>query len=125
MFAFFTPSPVYGLGEASIGITAGNGIDGAGDTERRIDIAGEAAPKEDLLLWLIVLGGFIGNANDVGVPGQDGTGEPIFVFDSVDICERNPKSGGAGLFEEILRPGRSIFMLFPIFFGISSLLSST
>jgi hypothetical protein len=74
---------VYGLGEASIGITAGNGIDGAGEADRLIDIAGEAAPKEDLLLWLIVLGGFIGNAKDVGVPGQDGTGDPIVAEDSV------------------------------------------
>ena len=42
-----------------------------------MDMDGEAAPKDDLLLWLIVLGGFIGNAKDVGVPGQDGTGDPI------------------------------------------------
>jgi hypothetical protein len=51
MLAFLTPSPtLYGLGEASIGITAGKGMEGAGETDRRIDIAGEAAPNEDLLL---------------------------------------------------------------------------
>jgi hypothetical protein len=50
MFAFLTPRAVYGLGDASIGITAGNGMDGAGEAERRIDMAGEAAPKDDLLL---------------------------------------------------------------------------
>ncbi len=78
MLAFFTPSPtVYGFGDASMGMTAGRGNEGAGEADRRMDIAGEAAPKEDLLLWLMVLGGFIGRARDVGVPGQDGTGEPI------------------------------------------------
>lgn len=66
-----------------MGITAGNGIEGAGEADRRIDMAGEAAPKDDLRLWLIVLGGFIGNAKEVGVPGHDGTGEPILVEDSV------------------------------------------
>lgn len=35
--AFFIPSPSVecGFGDASIGITAGRGIDGAGDTDRR------------------------------------------------------------------------------------------
>lgn len=65
------------MGEASIGITAGNGNDGAGDADRLIDIAGDDAPKDDLLLWLMTLGGFMGNANDVGVPGHDGPGDPI------------------------------------------------
>jgi len=41
---------VYGLGDASIGITAGSGKDGAGDTDLRMDIEGEVAPKDDLLL---------------------------------------------------------------------------
>lgn len=100
-------------------------MEGAGEAERRIDMAGEAAPKDDLLLWLIVLGGFIGKAKDVGVPGHDGTGDPMLVGGSIGSWERNPISGGAGLFDEILRPGKSIFMLFPIFFGISSLLSRT
>lgn len=59
-----------GLGDASMGITAGRGIDGAGLTERRDD------EKDDLRLWQIVLGGFMGKAIDVGVPGADGTGEP-------------------------------------------------
>jgi hypothetical protein len=59
-----------GFGDASMGITAGRGIDGAGETERLEE-------KDDLRLWLITLGGFIGSAMDVGVPGADGTGEPI------------------------------------------------
>lgn len=113
MLAFLTPSPtLYGLGDASIGMTAGRGRDGAGETDRRMDIAGEAAPKEDLRLWLIVLGGFIGKARDVGVPGQEGTGDPIaFEVGSAANCARSPISGGAGLLEEIRRPGRSIFKL--------------
>jgi hypothetical protein len=125
MLAFLIPRFAYGFGEASIGITAGKGSEGAGETDRRIDIAGEAAPNDDLLLWLMVLGGFIGSAEDVGVPGHEGVGEPIaVVLDwSVGICGRNPSSGGAGLLEEILRPGKSIFIFMPILFG-SSLLSS-
>lgn len=104
-------------------MTAGRGNDGAGETDRRIDIAGDAPPKEDLLLWLIVLGGFIGNAEDVGVPGHDGVGDPIAVPDkSVGSCGRKPSSGGAGLLEEIRRPGKSIFMFIPTLLG-SSLLS--
>lgn len=124
MLAFLTPKVAYGFGEASMGMTAGRGRDGAGETDLRIDIAGEAAPKEDLLLWLMVLGGFIGNAEDVGVPGHEGVGDPITVEDcSVCICDRILKSGGAGLLEETRRPGRSIFIFRPILFG-SSLLSS-
>jgi hypothetical protein len=79
MLAFLTPRLAYGFGDASIGITAGRGSDGAGETDRRMDIAGEAAPKDDLLLWLMVLGGFIGSADDVGVPGHEGVGDPIAV----------------------------------------------
>lgn len=82
-FAFFTPP--YGFGDASIGITAGRGMDGAGEADRRIDMAGEEAPKEDLLLWLTTLGGFIGKAMEVGVPGQEGAGEPM-ALESADNC---------------------------------------
>lgn len=60
-----------GLGEASIGMTAGRGMDGAGLTERRDE------EKDDLRLWLTMLGGFMGSAMEVGVPGAEGTGEPI------------------------------------------------
>ena len=119
MFAFLTPNPtVYGFGEASIGITAGRGREGAGEADLRIDIAGEAAPKDDRLLWLIVLGGFIG-IRDVGVPGHEGTGEPIAIA-LLSLDSRVRKSGGAGLLEEIRRPGKSIFKLFPIFAGMLS-----
>lgn len=69
--AFFMPmlTLVFGFGDASIGITAGRGIEGAGETERLEE-------NEDLRLWLITLGGFMGRAIEVGVPGADGTGEP-------------------------------------------------
>jgi len=73
----------------------------------------------------MVLGGFIGKANDVGVPGHDGTGDPLPAIElESDIWDRNPISGGAGLFDEIRRPGRSIREFIPIFCGSSSLLSS-
>ena len=52
-----------------MGMTAGSGIDGAGETDRLEE-------NEDLLLWLMTLGGFMGSAADVGVPGADGAGEP-------------------------------------------------
>ncbi len=45
---------------------------------------------------------------DVGVPGADGTGEPIDGAESTtDSCARWPKSGGAGLLEEMRRGGKS------------------
>jgi hypothetical protein len=81
-----------------MGMTAGRGMEGAGETERLDE-------KEDRRLWLMTLGGFMGN--EVGVPGADGTGEPMFPVDSTESCERKPKSGGAGLLEDILRGGRS------------------
>lgn len=59
-----------GFGDASMGITAGSGIDGAGLTDRRDD------ENDDRRLWLMMLGGFMGSAMDVGVPGADGTGDP-------------------------------------------------
>ena len=125
MFAFFTPSPVYGFGEASMGMTAGNGKEGAGDADRRIDIPGDAGPKDDLLLWLITLGGFIGSANDVGVPGHEGAGDPILLaINSAGNCDLSPKSGGAGLFDDIFRPGKSILEFMPILFGWSPSLFS-
>jgi hypothetical protein len=57
------------------------------------------------------LGGFIGNARVFGVPGADGPGEPIAPESDTEICDREPKSGGAGLLDDILRldPGKSIF----------------
>lgn len=62
----------------------------------------------------------MGSANDVGVPGHDGAGDPIlFAVNSGGSCDRRPKSGGAGLLDEILRPGRSIFIFMPILLGSS------
>lgn len=47
-------------------------------------------------------------AVDVGVPGVEGTGEPIEgAVSMTESCERCPNSGGAGLLEEILLGGRS------------------
>lgn len=71
---FFVPS--CGFGDASMGITAGRGSVGAGEAERRDE-------NEDLRLWLITLGGFMGSGMDVGVPGAEGTGDPTDVADSI------------------------------------------
>ena len=56
------------------GITAGSGIDGDGETDRRTD--GVVEPKDDRLLCEVG-GGFMGNANEFGVPGAEGIGDPI------------------------------------------------
>lgn len=72
IFAFLTPNPCPGFGDASMGITAGRGIDGAGDADLRIEVD---EPNDDLLLWLIVLGGFMGRPWAVGVLGSDGFGD--------------------------------------------------
>ena len=89
-----------------MGLTAGNGMDGAGDTERRI--AGEEL-KDDRRLWVIA-GGFIGSASDVGVPGIDGAGDPEGCETSGVMCGLRLGSGGTGLLEEIRLPGKSIFV---------------
>jgi len=58
-----------------MGMTAGSGMEGAGETDRLEE-------KDERRLWLTTLGGFMGTANEVGVPGADGTGEPIDVLES-------------------------------------------
>ena len=108
MLAFLTPKLPYGLGEFSIGLTAGKGIDGAGDADRRID--GDE-PKDERRLCEIA-GGFMGSANEVGVPGIEGPGDPGFKDEiSGPMCVRIAGSGGAGLLDEIRLAGRSIFVI--------------
>lgn len=99
-----------------MGITAGSGMDGAGETDRLDE-------KEDLLLCVIVLGGFIGKAVEVGVPGADGTGDPTATPGTASIAartDRYPISGGAGLLEDIRRGGRSVLAWLAILGGLSS-----
>lgn len=99
---------MYGFGEFSIGLTAGKGMDGAGEAERRME--GDD-PKDDRRLW-DMSGGFIGSARDAGVPGIDGAGEAgAKEADSTLSCGRGLGSGGAGLLVEILRAGRSILII--------------
>ena len=95
-----------GFGEFSIGLTAGKGIDGAGEEAR--PMAGEE-PKDDLRLCDV--GGFIGLSED-GVPGTDeaGAGEPGAFNISGVMGGRVPPSGGAGLLEDIRLAGRSILV---------------
>lgn len=99
------------FGEA-VGMTAGRGIDGLGETDRRIDCA---EPNEDRRLC-VVGGGFIGSASDCGVPGADGLGEPTARSSalSFSICARprnSRTSDGTGLFDEIRRIGISILVI--------------
>jgi hypothetical protein len=86
-------------------------MDGAGETERLEE-------KDDRRLWLMTLGGFIGN--EVGVPGAEGTGDPTLAADSTDSWARKPKSGGAGLLDDILRGGRSALAWLTSLAGLAS-----
>ena len=98
------------LGDAE-GMTAGSGIvDGLGDTDRLM-LCATCEPNEDLLLCEVG-GGFIGSARDCGVPGADGLGDPAAseVMLWTNDARWLPKSGGAGLFDDIRRPGKSIFV---------------
>lgn len=89
-------------------------MDGAGEAERRDE-------KDERRLWLTTLGGFIAKGNEVGVPGADGTGDPMDVLESTtDSWARWPKSGGAGLLEDIRRGGRSALMWLASLGGLSS-----
>ena len=82
-------------------------MDGAGEADRRIE--GDD-PKEERRLWENA-GGFIGNARDVGVPGIDGRGDPGANEEASPAkWPRIADSGGAGLLEDILLPGKSIFV---------------
>jgi hypothetical protein len=116
MLVFFTPSPLRPprpptrLGEdVSIGFTAGNGRDGAGDAERRIE--GDE-PNEDRRLC-DTGGGSMGRLEAIGVPGVEGAGEAIAREFAVGCWGRLVISGGAGLLEEIRLAGRSILWIFP------------
>ena len=82
-------------------------MDGAGEADRRIE--GDD-PNEERRLWDSA-GGFMGNARDVGVPGIDGCGDPGANEEASPArCARMADSGGAGLLEDILLLGRSIFV---------------
>jgi hypothetical protein len=112
MFVFLKPrpNPPDRLGDAE-GMTAGSGMaDGLGETDR-LRLGPACEPKDDLLLCEVG-GGFIGRAKDCGVPGAEGRGDPTASEKASAMKEARwlPKSGGAGLFEDILRPGKSIFV---------------
>lgn len=103
--AFFTPSPPNKLGDGtSSGLTAGSGIDGAGDADLRTE--GEE-PKEERRLN-DTGGGSIGNRPVIGVPGVEGPGDDTATELLVVDWPRSPISGGAGLFDDIRLAGRSI-----------------
>lgn len=114
MLVFRTPSPSAPdmLGEAE-GMTAGRGmVDGLGDTDRLTEAA-TCELKDDLRLC-DVGGGFMGIASDCGVPGAEGSGDPTAA--DVASCTNEarllvgPRSGGAGLLDDIRRPGKSILV---------------
>ena len=84
-------------------MTAGRGMDGAGEADRRI--AGEELPKEERLLEEAG-GGGIGRAEEAGVPGAEGAGDAPAFDDASDVNRpRCENSGGAGLFDVLLLLG--------------------
>jgi len=103
------PIPPDRLGDAD-GMNAGNGMaDGLGETERLI-LCPTCELTDDRLLWEV--GGAVnGIARDCGVPGADGRGEPSASVRTsrVNDARCEPGSCGAGLSDEMRRPGRSIF----------------
>lgn len=93
-----------------MGLTAGRGRDGAGETDLLIE--GEELKEERRLG--VRAGGFMGSGKDIGVPGAEGVGEAIASDEaSLTKCGLGPKSGGAGLLEDILLDGKSIFANLP------------
>ena len=93
-----------------MGLTAGSGSDGAGD----IDLRSEGDELNDDRRLGVRTGGFIGSGSDIGVPGAEGTGDaPVSDGASATWSWRGPKSGRAGLLDEILLEGRSILEIFP------------
>lgn len=61
------------MGEDSIGLTAGRGRDGAGET----DLLNEGDELNEERRLCENAGGFIGNGREVGVPGAEGLGEAM------------------------------------------------
>ena len=110
MFLTANPMAAFRLGEDISGRTAGSGSEGAGDA----DLLKEGdEPKEDRRLVVIAGGGSIGRGVVNGVPGLDGAGDAIAAFPALVVDALWGIESGAGLCEEILRPGRSILLNFP------------
>jgi hypothetical protein len=107
MLVFRTANPIaaFKLGDEISGLTAGRGRDGAGEADRRKE--GDE-PKDDRRLE-VMAGGSIGNGVVSGVPGFEGAGEAMARVLALARC----MSGGAGLFEDIRRLGKSILLNFP------------
>ena len=111
MLAFRTDRPIAALrlGEEISGLTAGRGNDGAGEADLRKD--GDE-PKDDSRLERAG-GGSMGIGIVNGVPGFEGAGEAIAAPLVLEAEARCPGKSGAGLFEDIRRPGRSILLNLP------------
>ena len=106
MLVFRTANPMaaFILGDDISGRTAGSGSDGAGDADLRND--GDE-PKDERRLEPMA-GGSIGSGVVRGVPGFEGAGDAIANPLVLAFEGRCTTSGGAGLFDDIRRPGKSI-----------------
>lgn len=109
MFLTAIPIAALRLGDEISGLTAGSGSEGAGEAERRND--GDE-PKDDRRLD-VMIGGSIGRGVAKGVPGFEGAGEAMAMLVVLTFDARCGISAGAGLLEDIRRPGRSILLNFP------------
>ena len=112
---FLTARPIAALrlGDEISGLTAGSGNEGAGEADLRND--GED-PKDDRRL-VANNGGSIGKGVVSGVPGFEGAGEAMARLLTLALDARCVRSAGgavgAGLLDDIRRPGRSILLNLP------------
>jgi hypothetical protein len=116
MFVFLTARPIAALrlGDEISGLTAGRGNDGAGDADLRND--GDE-PNDDRRLD-VSKGGSIGRGVVSGVPGLEGAGDAMarllaLALEVRCIISAGGGAAGAGLLEDIRRPGRSILLNLP------------
>jgi hypothetical protein len=112
---FLTANPIAALrlGDEISGLTAGRGSEGAGEADLRND--GDE-PNDDRRLEASN-GGSIGSGVVRGVPGFEGAGDAIARLLTLAFDARCVSSAagapGAGLLEDIRRPGKSILLNFP------------
>jgi hypothetical protein len=112
MFVFLTAIPIAALrlGDEISGRIAGSGSDGAGDADLRKD--GDE-PKEERRLDNAGGGGSIGRGVVRGVPGFEGAGEAMAALVVLELDARWTGWSGAGLLDDIRRPGRSTLWNLP------------
>jgi hypothetical protein len=98
------------LGDEISGRIAGSGNEGAGDADLRKE--GDE-PKDERRLDNAGGGGSMGSGVVSGVPGFEGAGEAMAAFVVLELDARWMGWSGAGLLDDIRRPGRSTLWNLP------------